>query len=232
MKQIRIIALTLAVSSLAASGCAGIRTAKAAAAARKAAAAAPTPTAVVATNQMPEEPKFDFQSMTAASFAQSVAASNLLDIKLAQVALTKSSSPDVEQFARRMGPHYEAIQVIITKIAAKEKITLPTRIDAAGQAVERSLAPLDGEAFDSSYITVMALNHKRTLAMYRWAYEDCGDPELKSFAAQTLPMITLHSKLADQMDDDLRAKLAKIAEEEAKAQAVRKVAATPPIPAS
>ena len=63
----------------------------------------------------------------------------------------------------------------------------PAQQKAADQISQRS-----GAAFDKSFLNQMALDHKQTIALFRRESRSGNDPDLKAYAAKTLPTLEEH----------------------------------------
>lgn len=141
--------------------------------------------------------------MTTASFAQTVATVDLLEIKLGQVAQTNASLPSVKKFGAYMVKSHTAINASLTKLAAAEKISIPTTLDTKHQAVLNKLSKLKGAAFDKAYIPAMVDGHTKVLAMFKDFCACCTDPGFKKFAKKTTPIIADHLKAAQKVQAEM-----------------------------
>jgi len=87
-------------------------------------------------------------------------------------------------------------------VAQKENITLPTELDAKHKALRDKLAKLHGAQFDRAYMQAMVQDHRKDVSEFRHESTSGQNPEVKSFAAKTLPTLEEHLKLAQ---DDYKA---------------------------
>ncbi|MEO8205329.1 MAG: DUF4142 domain-containing protein [Chthoniobacterales bacterium] len=141
---------------------------------------------------------------TPAQFAQTVATIDMLEVRLGQIALTNSSTPNVKKFGQRMITDHTKINKNLTAVAASQHIPLPTKLDAKHQAMVTKLSALKGAAFDNAYIPAMIAGHTQALAMFKNESATCTNPALKKFAKQTTPIIALHLRLAQIVQDSLK----------------------------
>jgi putative membrane protein len=58
---------------------------------------------------------------------------------------------------------------------------------------------MHGPQFDREYMKIQPEDHGRALDLYRKEALDGGDEELKRFAANVLPALEEHKKLADEL---------------------------------
>src|SRR5471032_872125 len=105
--------------------------------------------------------------MTVPQFAGTVATVDMLEIQLGQTAQTNASLPSVKKFGAYMVKSHTEINAMLTKVAASEKVALPTKLDPKHQAIATKLAGLKGAAFDSTYIPAMVGGHTKVLAMVK-----------------------------------------------------------------
>lgn len=141
--------------------------------------------------------------MTKGDFAATVATVDMLEIKLGQVAQTNASLPSVKKFGAYMVKSHTEINAALTKIAAEEKVAIPTTLDAKHAAILKKLSALKGAAFDKAYIPAMVDGHTKVLAMFKSFCACCTDPAFKKFAVKTTPIIADHLKAAQKVQAEM-----------------------------
>lgn len=165
-------------------------------------------------------------SMPADEFARTVARSDLQQVALGTLAMQHGESQDVRDLGQRLSTNHTAIQVIVGKAAAKQGIALPTALDGDDAAAVERLGALRGAEFDQAYMMLMAGETARMLALYRWQYDNCTNADLKPFAMQTMPIIAVHARVADELNKVVNKEALRLAAErkaaEAQAAAQRK----------
>lgn len=165
-------------------------------------------------------------SMPADEFARAVARSDLQQVALGTLAMQHGESQDVRDLGQRLSTNHTAIQVIVGKAAAKQGIALPTALDGDDAAEVERLGALRGAEFDQAYMMLMAGETARMLALYRWQYDNCTNADLKPFAMQTMPIIAVHARVADELNKVVNKEALRLAAErkaaEAQAAAQRK----------
>jgi putative membrane protein len=169
----------------------------------------------------PEDP-----SMPADQFAQAVVRSDLQQIALGTLAAQHGEAQEVRDLGQRMSTNHTAIQVIVAKAAAKQGMSLPTALDGDDAAAVERLGALRGAEFDQAYMMFMAGETARMLALYRWQYDNCTNADIKPFAMQTMPIIAVHARVADELNKVVNKEALRLAAErkaaEAQAAAQRK----------
>lgn len=115
------------------------------------------------------------------------AIAQMFGIESATLALHKSNSPAIKDFAHTLASEQGAVTSGLRRIVAKRSdIALPDRPDGRHLDLLRDLTDKQGAAFDKAYVEAQrSTHHEAVLLMERYANEG-DDAELKSFAAQTL----------------------------------------------
>jgi putative membrane protein len=79
------------------------------------------------------------------------------------------------------------------------KEQLPTELDAEHKRKLDDLAKLSGREFDTAYDRAQMEAHREAVALFE-SYAQTGDnPDLKQWAAKTLPHLKAHLTMADQL---------------------------------
>jgi putative membrane protein len=90
----------------------------------------------------------------------------------------------------------------LKSIAANKNITLPTTLSNEHQEKIDKLSSLSGADFDEEYMEIMDKDHEKDVKMFEEASKDNDlDPEIKAFAAKTLPTLRMHAEMADSGED-------------------------------
>ena len=125
----------------------------------------------------------------AEEFVRQTAIVQMFGIESATLALHKSSSPAIKDFAHALTSEQGAATSGLRRIVAKRSgIALPDRPDGRRLDLLRDLNDKQGAAFDRAYVEAQrSTHHDAALLMERYASEG-DDAELKRFAAQSLPV--------------------------------------------
>jgi putative membrane protein len=134
------------------------------------------------------------------SFATQAAVIGKAEIELGQLAVQKSQDKSVRDYAQRMVKDHQAADAKLKAIAGQENLKLPQTLDAEHQALKEKLSGLQGEAFDREYAKAMAKGHDKAVALFESASQAPQmTPELKEFAAATLPTLKQHMEMAHDL---------------------------------
>jgi putative membrane protein len=138
-----------------------------------------------------------------ASFVTKAAQDGMTEVELGKLALSKSNSNDVKQFAQRMVQDHGKANKELAGIAKTKRLDVPTQLDAEHQAMVKALSGKSGAAFDSTYAAHMASDHTQAIALFR-ATAKSSDRDLASFASKTLPTLQEHKRMADSLHASIR----------------------------
>lgn len=132
------------------------------------------------------------------TFAKKAAAGGLAEVQIGQMAADKATDPDVKSFAQRMVTDHTKANDELQQLASTKGWTLPTELDAKHRSTMARLQKQSGAAFDRTYMNAMVADHNTDVAEFRSYSQSGADPELKSWAATTLPTLEEHQKLAKE----------------------------------
>jgi len=148
------------------------------------------------------EAKFDDTNLDDdTEFAVAAADGSMFEVQLGQLALTKASSPKVKEFAQSMVDDHTKANEELKSLAQTKNITLPSTISEEKQKDYDKLAEKSGADFDKAYSEFMVKDHKDDVDQFKKAAEKCEDAEIKSWAAEKLPVLESHLSMAESLED-------------------------------
>jgi putative membrane protein len=141
------------------------------------------------------------------AFLERLHYSNLMEIKLGQLAQQNASSPDVKSFAEQMVRDHTAADQRLMSMAQsrgmklsdtpKPMNDLEKRVIAAEKANMEKLQALKGEAFDSCYMSTQVGQHDETLGKLMAARQALGgNAELTTMLGELTPHLVQHRQQA------------------------------------
>ncbi len=140
--------------------------------------------------------KVDEAKSADSKFVLEAAMGGMAEVQLGQLAVDKATSPDVKQFGQRMVDDHGKANQELTQLASTKGITLPTTLDAKHQADVDRLSKLTGEEFDHTYMKMMVDDHNKDVADFQHESSGGKDPDVKAWAAKTLPTLEQHQSMA------------------------------------
>jgi putative membrane protein len=137
-------------------------------------------------------------------FVSKAAQGGMGEVELGKLAQQNASDEKVKAFGKRMVDDHTKAGEELSKIASKKGITLPSSLDSQTQATKDRLSKLNGAAFDRAYMADMVKDHKKDVSDFRKESNSGSDPDVKAFAAKTLPTLEDHLKAAESTSSQLK----------------------------
>src|SRR5262249_55511746 len=125
------------------------------------------------------------------SFVLEAAKGGMAEVELGKLAEEKASSPEVKKFGQRMADDHGKANDELKSLAQSKNITIPAS-DTKEQKLHDQLSKLSGSEFDKAYMKAMVADHKKDVNAFRKESQSGKDPELKAWAAKTLPTLEDH----------------------------------------
>ncbi|AOJ07894.1 DUF4142 domain-containing protein [Burkholderia mayonis] len=129
-----------------------------------------------------------------AEFVDKAALAGKSEVQAGQLAGERSATPDVRAFAKRMIDDHGRLNEALRRLA--ERKGLPVQ---AAQIIDPDVEALrgkNGRDFDVAYLAAAGpAAHRKAIRLFEDEARAGRDPDLRAFAAQTLPMLRRH--LAD-----------------------------------
>ena len=140
-------------------------------------------------------------------FLKNSAEGNMAEIKLAQLALTKSSNDEVKTFAQKMVDDHTKLQETMKPFAEQAGVTPPANLNAKDQALDKRLSALSGDTFDKQYVAAMVKDHHKDLSDFKMEVSSTKNAQLKDAVSQGEQVIQEHTTMIEgiaQKNDGVR----------------------------
>jgi putative membrane protein len=134
-------------------------------------------------------------------FMTKAAQGNMLEVALGREVARKAKTSEVKAFGERMVTDHSKANDELRRIAERKGVTLPTELDEDHRRELTQLAALDGDKLDKEYAAHMVEEHTDDVEAFREASRNVKDPELRAWAAKTLPILEEHLALAKKMKE-------------------------------
>jgi putative membrane protein len=138
-------------------------------------------------------------------FATEAAQGGLKEVQLGELAQQQAESDAVKEFGQRMVEDHGKANDQLKQIAQQKGIELPQELPADAQQLRDELQQKSGEEFDRAYMDDMVKDHEEDVEKFRQYTENGQDPDLKSFAEETLPVLEEHLQLARKTHEQITA---------------------------
>jgi len=130
------------------------------------------------------------------------------EVQAGQVAEQKGQAGMVKEFARQMVQDHRKANSQLADIAKADKVAQPDQLDDEHRAMKTQLDKLGGAEFDLAYIQGQIGDHQKAAQLLEWEIGSGENTQLKSFAADTLPVVLRHLEMAVAVEDELTGRAA------------------------
>ena len=136
------------------------------------------------------------------NFIEKAAIGGMFEVETSNIALTRSTNPDVKAFAQEMvADHTKAGDGLKEAVKASGiDVAVPPILDEEHQKKVTALKDVDAKDFDEDYIEAQEDGHDKTIALFEDYAKDGENAVLKKFAADTLPTLKTHKEHVDTLD--------------------------------
>lgn len=129
-------------------------------------------------------------------FMTKAAGANAAEVELGRLAVEKASNDEVTKYAQRMVEDHGKANDELKTLAQNKNVTLPEGPDPHAKTMHDKLSKMSGAAFDRAFMQLMVTDHKKAVNDFRMASKSAEDPDVKGWAAKTLPTLEDHLKMA------------------------------------
>lgn len=139
--------------------------------------------------------------MSTDDFVKTVAISDMFEVQSSQLALNKQPDADTKPFAEQMVRDHENTSRELKSLVdfGKVKAMLPSALDDKHKNMLDDLRAKNGKDFDQAYDHVQHEAHQEAVDLFQ-KYSESGDnPDLKAWAAKTLPKLKEHLAMAEKL---------------------------------
>lgn len=137
---------------------------------------------------------------SAQDFATMAASSDMFEIRSSELALQKSQTPTVKEFAQMMINDHTTASKNLAAAAQQDGVNVPAKMTKKHASQVEELSAADGQTFDAAYIDAQVAGHQEALALMT-TFAEAGDAAaLKAHAQKTAPIIQMHFEHAQQLD--------------------------------
>lgn len=137
-------------------------------------------------------------------FIEDAAHSGLMEVELGRYAQQNAQNPRVKNYAAMMVKDHSKANDELKALAAQKNITVPTALDDKHMEKMNDMKEKRGAEFDKAYMNEMADEHEKDVDKFKRHAENGNDPDIKAFAAKTLPILLMHQDSAKNIRDFLK----------------------------
>jgi putative membrane protein len=129
-------------------------------------------------------------------FVEKAAQGGMAEVQAAQLAQQKAADQKVKDFAQQMIADHTAANQKLSALAQQKGLTVPGELASKDQKDLDKLGKLDGKKFDRAYLKGQVRDHQDMLSLLQKEAKSGKDPDLKSFAQETIPTVQKHLDMA------------------------------------
>jgi putative membrane protein len=148
---------------------------------------------------LPVAAVFAAAGATDQNFVEEAAQGGIAEVELGRLAAQKGGSEHVRSFGQQMVTDHEPNNQKLKTLAMGKGLKVPSETDVLHRGMKKKLEGLSGAEFDKMYLQGQVADHEKMVTLMKRTSESASDPELKAFAAQTLPVVQKHLDMAKQM---------------------------------
>ncbi len=137
------------------------------------------------------------------SFINNAYQDGLAEVKAGELALGKTANADVKTFAQHMVTDHGSANSDLKSLADSKKVELPSGPSLVAQGKEKYLDTKSGSDFDKAFASGMVSDHKKAVDAFEKAANEAKDPDVKAFAAKTLPTLKSHLTMAEDLQQKI-----------------------------
>lgn len=131
-------------------------------------------------------------------FIEEASAKGIAEIETGKLALQKSTSSEVKNFAKKMIEDHATSNRELRALASKKNIEMADDAELMAKAKKAILKQRDGESFDAAYVNNQIDAHKATIELYKDA-SSSNDEDVRQLAATSLPKLERHLTEAEAL---------------------------------
>lgn len=143
------------------------------------------------------------QATDSAAYVSQQFQEGLLEIQLAQLAQDRAADDDTRKLAQRLLNQHTVLNDRITQLAQQKNISLPTTLTAEQQQELNNLSSLSGQQFDQAYLQSAINAHETAIASSLQQADQGTDPDVRSLASASAPLLKTHLILAQEVNGTL-----------------------------
>ena len=125
--------------------------------------------------------------------------SDYTEITFSQLALQKSTDPQVKAYAQKMVTDHQMLETKMKPFADQMGVAPATALDSDHQQKYDALNQLSGADFDKQYMSAMDTDHHKSLDAFKTEETSTQDKQLKPTVKQGEKVVAQHTAMADKM---------------------------------
>jgi putative membrane protein len=129
-----------------------------------------------------------------AAFLVEAQSFNLLETRLAELAIQNGYSADLVKFARARSKDAKSLSATLRGLSKSEKVALPASMKSEHQGLVSQLENEERAEFDTKFVELMKEIIEENTALYERQATDANDGDIRAYAARKLGMYRSNSE--------------------------------------
>jgi putative membrane protein len=119
------------------------------------------------------------------------------EVEMGRLGLERAHSPHVQQLARLIHEDHIMANEELMTISRRKGIAIPATVHQSGDVSH--MEAVGDQDFDQVYVHHIIDSHKEEIQRYQAAAHTLSNPEVRSYAARTLPILKDHVRMAESI---------------------------------
>jgi putative membrane protein len=133
-------------------------------------------------------------------FAARAAQGGMAEVEMGNLAQQQGTSAQLKEYGRALVEDHTKLSNQLKDIAAKENFMLPTEMTSDERKAVDRLSKLSGPEFDKEFAKESVSDHKKDIDEFSKQARSGQDEALKTFAANTIPVLEKHLNMAENVE--------------------------------
>lgn len=138
------------------------------------------------------------------TFVMKAAMGGMMEVEAGNLAQQNAQSDRVKAYAAMMVKDHSNSNQELMSLSAGRGMTVPTTMPPDIQKHLDAMRSMKGKAFDNHYMKMMVDDHQKTVTDFQKQADGGADPDLKAFAAKTLPILQMHRDSATAINKAIK----------------------------
>jgi putative membrane protein len=134
-----------------------------------------------------------------AKFVEAASAAGLAEVSLGKLGAAHGQSDAVKAFGQQMVDDHTKANEELNTIAGGKSIPVSKLPMASDTSAASKIGNMKGDEFDAAFKKRMVQDHEKVVKLFTKESTAGKDPDLKAFAAKTLPILQHHLEMAKQL---------------------------------
>ena len=136
-----------------------------------------------------------------ADFVDEAHAAGIAEIETSRMAISKTSSTDIESYAVEVIKDYTNANRDLKDIAGKLDLQVSTDEQILDKAKKLMLEVQEGDSFDAAYAANQVKTREEAIELFKQQVNSPDSPQLQAFADKYLPKLEMHLVMAQKLVD-------------------------------